>query len=243
MDLIQLAIRLASRWAARTEVLLQIDQAFDKEGVYPPTMNRVGPDKYIGTIDKDWELEVTEKDSTLEIRLNEKPVKSLTDAAQIYKRNKNKATSQNKPVRIFPATGSVGSIRYKISQYDYDGASHERIEASWTNGKDNFLVDIESSGGQPKFHTFKVNNVDLAKTADAGDWHTIPEHLSTPHSMDMNEILQQLSQSFENAAHGHAPEIPEWEGAEGTFFQWLMKEKRQIKNGELLPKDKPELTN
>lgn len=222
-------MRIAARLASRVDVLRQVDQAFESVGVYPPVMREVSKDVYRGEVDTGWELEVQEApDGSLRTKLNGKPIPSPLDAAKDFKANKGKpkpaAPTAPGSVVIAPDSGSAKSAgRYDLRGYDFNGSDHERIVADWTKGADSFSADIESSGGSPVVHILSKNG--------------------QPDPGLLGVAAPDLSDIFETAAYKREEDIkdltegagvPEWGGAFGTFFQWLMRYGHQVVNGELV---------
>lgn len=72
----RIASRVASRVykiGSRRELLLSIDQAFNAEGIYPPSMKEISPNEYEGEINKGWVLKAIDK-TPPQFFLNGKPM-------------------------------------------------------------------------------------------------------------------------------------------------------------------------
>ena len=74
-------VRIASKISgvhvgARTDLLNEIERAFNAAGIYPPSMKQTGPSTYEGEIDSGWFLTVEDVEPPV-FKLNGKPYRNL----------------------------------------------------------------------------------------------------------------------------------------------------------------------
>lgn len=102
------------RFASRNDVINQVTQNFNKYDIYPPSMKEISKNKYTGTIDSGWELEVEElTGGILKILLNGKKCSSLQDAVLAFKK-KDPNFSSSGPSSKSKSSNPSGHIGYKF---------------------------------------------------------------------------------------------------------------------------------
>lgn len=245
--------RIASRIAARTEVINAVIRAFDLEGIYSPDMKEIEKGKYEGTIDEGWLLTIREEnDEIVEVLLNNRPQKTLEAAIARYKKLKDREVpgQLEDEAKIIPFSGSSKGIDFELQQYIYEhDIQEETLTVSWTDGTNKFLMNVTSSSAGPDFTNLTVNGQDVTQEANNNDWDAVEQHVDmAPYSaiggiFSSTEVLYKpASVAVENAAHqtwtkstNQETQFPGWDGTEGTFFEWLARNGVSVQNGNVQP--------
>jgi len=239
MRLLQIAARVAAHvyrihWAARTEVLREVDQVFSNADVYPPKMKEVFengkrvPDTYEGMVKGTGPED-------LEIKLNDKPVKNTEEAVETFKKLKKERGTE---VRIAPFSGHVEGLEYDLRKYDYDHSrTHEELEVAWTDSYGNKIeLSAVTSPGGTAFTKVEINGADVTKAASEDNWEEVTRKIKRPSGTDadiVTYIFKPASQAVEDSAEKNAKDLERWDTGPGTFFDWVKREGYSIKDGVL----------
>jgi hypothetical protein len=244
MDLSSIINKIASR----TDVLLEVERAFNAKGIYPPIMNSIGPDIYEGEIDTGFTLTVKETQSGLDVKLNNQSVTNLSEAISEYRRLKSQpGAAIQQAIKIAPTSGSVSGRHYELMKYNFNGSDKEHISVKWKDSNHN-EIDFEAitdlSFPKPShFIRFIVNGRDVVAEANNNDWQAVMNYVNSSSGDHVTDFFDPANKILEDVAKKHQNDIgwPPDDGSDIGFSQWIMDCGHAVVNGEFKPN--PETKN